>query len=616
MKKFSSVTLGVALFSTLLLIGSLFTVEKLVSHAAVANWQQGASIMSKSEGDWRSENFKQSVRNLKATGANYVSLIVPYFQSDINTSDIMAGANTPSDATLVDAINYIHSQGMKVMLKPHLDTFTSQWRGFINPRDRATWYQKYDAMLTHLGDIGKQTNVESFCIGTELITMATYRSNPDNTQEWIKMINDVRAHYNGQLTYSANWGPANYPFNDEKNYLGFWPNLDFIGLSAYFELHTPTTNYEDLRNAWDTYRKEQIEPLWNKYHKQIVFTEIGYRSLSGARNQPWNYGGGGSYNPQEQANLYDGLFKFWDSYSYMSGIHLWNWDSNPNAGGSGNIDFTPQNKPAQSIMLKWFNGSGSTNPGTTTGTTTATTTTSGGGSGGTGTSTSTTTPPQNPGPWNATISAQQGKASQQHTFTLSITNTNKLENILIDVEITNPSGARIFQKVFSGQTISSNSTPLSISWIPSEQGTYVVKGGVFTSDWSKTLHWDNEFGKIQVSQGDQNNNQPSAKVSPTVQTLNAEVNGTSATINGTVNAHGNRGTVWFEYGTNPHAPTFFEAWPWKAGARGVSGTNTNTLTVELKNLSSGTYYYRIVAENYIDGSIAKSVGNVMSFTIK
>jgi hypothetical protein len=419
MKKFGSVSLTIAIFSTLLLIGTtFFTVQKLVTDAAVVDWQQGVSIQSKSRDDFASESFKQSIQKLKNTGANSVSLIVQYYQHNLTSSQIIAGNETPSDEALISAINYIHSQGMQVMLKPHIDSFTGEWRAFINASDRDAWYASYSQMLNHLGDIGKQTNVEMIAVGSELISMAAYTENGANTQAWINIINSLRTHYSGKLTYSANWGGPGFP--DEKNHIGFWNNVDYIGFSAYFNLYANTNDYNALKSAWDLYRTRDIEPLYNQYKKPIIFTEVGYRSVTGAHNAPWDYARGGAYDPQEQANSYEALFRYWDQYPYIIGVQLWNWDSNPNAGGSGNTDYTPQNKPAEGVMTKWFAGGtvppppppppppvGTTTPpvGTTTppvGTTTPPV----------GTTTppvGTTTPPTNPGntiPTVATLPAQ------------------------------------------------------------------------------------------------------------------------------------------------------------------------------------------------------------------
>ncbi|MCL5667369.1 MAG: PA14 domain-containing protein [Patescibacteria group bacterium] len=323
--------------------------------AAANDWpQKGVSIRSAWNGDFASQSFKQSIDNLAATGANYVSLVFNYYQSNDYSTDIQPGADTPTDSALISAIDYIHSKGIKVMLKPHLDAYSGGWRANINPGDRATWFANYGNMINHYAQIAQAHNVESYCIGTELVDMSASSQNYSNTQYWIDMINGIRKIYSGQLTYSANWGPPG--FGDEKNHIDFWPYLDFVGVSAYFNLYSDNS-VSGLENAWNSYL-DDLQSLSQRTGKPIVLTEIGYKSVTNAHLQPWDYGYGGPPDQQEQANDYTALFDFWGRYSWVHGVHLWEWRSDPNAGGPNDTDYTPQHKTAQDVMASWFGANG------------------------------------------------------------------------------------------------------------------------------------------------------------------------------------------------------------------------------------------------------------------
>ncbi len=180
------------------------------ANAAVANWQQGQSIRPRWNTDFSSETFKQSMRNLQATGANYATLIIPYCQNDNNSTDIFNCADTPTDQSIKDAVAYVHSLGMKVMLKIHMESYYGGWRAFINPSNRDAWFTNYGAKLNNLATIAQQTGAEGMTIGAELISMSTYTSNPNNTQRWQTMISQIRQRYSGFLTYSANWGSGDF----------------------------------------------------------------------------------------------------------------------------------------------------------------------------------------------------------------------------------------------------------------------------------------------------------------------------------------------------------------------------------------------------------------------
>ena len=608
-KKFGPVSLGVAVLSTVLLIGScVFTVQKMVSNAAVADWQKGASIIPTSPDDFRTDTFKQSVQNLKATGANTVSLIIPYWQANDQASHIELAQNSPTDQSLISAINYIHSLGMQVMLKPHLDSGSGAWRATISPTDRDAWYGNYSAMLNHLGDIGKQTNVEIICIGTEMVYTATYTSNPDNTQRWITMINSLRTHFPGKLTYSSNWGPGGV--TDEKNHIGFWPNLDYIGISAYFNLNTPSTDYESLKNAWDTYRVSQIEPLYNQYKKPILFTELGYRSVPGSHNQPWNYSSPGNAYQQEQADDYTALFKYWDNYSYMVGVQFWNWSSDPNAGGINSNDYTPQHKLAENVMTTWFTGSGTVAISTSTPTTTPTTNPP------VITIPPTTKPDFISTPTNST-------ATVGDTITLSIPVTNRgsaINNAIVGVGIADANGKDAKQQFFGSQTFASGMTQsYSVEWTPQITGTYKIYVGVFDASWNRFYDGANvAYISVNAAGTTTVPTQPGdfKTAVPSATTLPARVNGTSAQISGDLNMNGGTGHVWFEYGIYPNDPNYNVAWPWHAAVKSVAGNVPSRLGFTLKNLPTHTtYYYRIVVENELS-AIVKTYGKIMSFRVE
>lgn len=117
---------------------------------------------------------------------------------------------------------------------------------------------------------------------------------------WVWLIDGVREHYAGPLTYAANF--------DQYHEIGFWQHLDVIGINAYFPLREHFLDQElgpqahqlegearaevlrpRLEAGWrkvfddiDTFRGEQnIEEL------PIVFTELGYTPRRDGTLAPW-----------------------------------------------------------------------------------------------------------------------------------------------------------------------------------------------------------------------------------------------------------------------------------------------------------------------------------------
>ena len=117
------------------------------------------------------------------------------------------------------------------------------------------WFNNYTKFITHYAKIARDEDVEFFCIGTEL-TFAVTR-----TDMWKnKVIPEVRNAYKGRIIYAANW--------DEYMKVGFWEDLDYAGIDAYFPLADKgTPKYEELKQGWRKWAKDIGE--WKKQSSPI-----------------------------------------------------------------------------------------------------------------------------------------------------------------------------------------------------------------------------------------------------------------------------------------------------------------------------------------------------------
>lgn len=473
---------------TLFLFGCFTIVHPAMG--AVSGWQKGVSIRPNYETDFGSTGFKQSIDNLAATKANYVTLIVPLYQDNPWTTTIYPGWNTPTDGSLISGISYVHSKGMKVNLKVHVDTYDGQWRAHINPGDRSAWFASYRTHLVKYAKMASAQGVSEMTIGAELINMSADDANGTNTTNWKKLIGEVRTLFSGKLTYSANWGGPGW--TDEKNRIKFWPDLDYIGVSAYYPLPTNEPNVSNFMKEWEKIDNADLRPLKDKYSKNLLFTEVGYRSLDWAHWAPFEFSGDGAYDPEEQRDLYDALYTYWNNKEYVSGVHWWEWSSNPAAGGYGNKDFTPQGKPAEAIMTKWHAGGTTPEPEPT--------------------------PTPTPGAqFSASASAQPSSVTvgQPTTITTHITNTGgAVSNTIVDVEVYNANGVQVHQTPYTNQNFATGEKKtFTTSWTPGETGMYTIKLGVFNNNWTVNYIWVDNAGTITVGQGQTPAPTPEAKYS-------------------------------------------------------------------------------------------------------
>jgi glycosyl hydrolase family 113 len=298
---------------------------------------------------------------LRDTGANWMGLLVTWYQQDAS-SNVIARHPDPNkdhtDARIRTAIRDAHSRGLQVMLKPHVDALNGQWRGDFNPSNPAAWFQSYTQFILHYAQIAQEEGVELYCMGTEFKTI----SGAANRDRWVAVINAIRGAYGGPLTYAAN---ATFPA-DEFTSVSFWDQLDIIGLDGYFTLtdqNNPTL--AQLISAWTSNRFGEnivaaVQNFASSRQKPVIFTEIGYKSTDGTNREPWNFGLSGAVDTAEQRDCYEAAFTVWSQQSsWMRGFFWWAWPVPPPAANDG--DYNPRSKPAESVLRTWQGPGGNPN---------------------------------------------------------------------------------------------------------------------------------------------------------------------------------------------------------------------------------------------------------------
>lgn len=312
-----------------------------------AGFQKGMGYVTWSETAYSTDSSDESLGQMKELGCNWVSVLVTWYQTNCWSGDIHKTKNTPTDESIRHAIQKAHELGMKVCLKPHLDLLDKSdgsWRGEIGclrEADWDKWFKKYTDYIMHYVRIASEEGVEMFCIGTELSNTATAKG-----YMWEDMIKKIRAEYPGLLIYAAHW--------DRYPDIRFWDKLDFIGINAYFPLtEKMKPSYEELLKGWEQWVPE-VEEFQKRIGKPVIFPEAGCNSANGAAIRPWEHIARSEVNIKLQEDYYRAVLKtFWEK-EWFYGLYWWYWGTNPHMGGKYNRGFTPQRKPAEDVIKKWY----------------------------------------------------------------------------------------------------------------------------------------------------------------------------------------------------------------------------------------------------------------------
>jgi hypothetical protein len=116
----------------------------------------------------------------------------------------------------------------------------------------------------------------------------------------------------------------------------------------------------------------------------------------------------------------------------------------------------------------------------------------------------TATPTQSAATWTATGSASKNSLRRGQSVTLRANvRSNQARSALVDIEVYNSSGQKVFQQWWDNQAFSANVTrTFSTSWtIPSNlpTGTYTLRIGVFAPGWVPMYIWNNGAATFTVT---------------------------------------------------------------------------------------------------------------------
>jgi hypothetical protein len=203
-------------------------------------------------------------------------------------------------------------------------------------------------MICHYAVIAQRLNVDLFVIGLEYEKTTRGRE-----RDWRRIIRSVRAFYKGPITYAAHG-------LDEAEKIDFWDSLDVIGINTYF----PLTNKKDpaldeLKLSWASYRTNLALLSRCNANKKILITEVGYSSVDGTAERPYEWFKNGSLvDEQEQADCYEAMFSELQQAPWLQGMFIWKYKigvtppENSREASEGYFVF--QNKRAEAVIQKYY----------------------------------------------------------------------------------------------------------------------------------------------------------------------------------------------------------------------------------------------------------------------
>jgi two-component system invasion response regulator UvrY len=295
-----------------------------------------------------------SLKELTAIGVNWISLVVIRGQETISSTTISHDTPaTATDAELLRVINGAHNLGMRVMLWPDIIVYNDLVEhcageigmDFTSEAQWQDWFTSYRDSINYYATFAQEAGVDLLCIGAGLGS-TTHRE-----ADWRQVIQEIRERYKGPITYSAlntaTWG---FPGSEEDR-IQWWDAVDYIGISAFYELtnkNDPTV--AELKAAWtDRGYMTLIENLSKRFNKEIIFTQIGYVDKDGNNKTPGNFNINTPTDSQEQADCYQAALEVLQGKQWFKGIFWWQWSAT-----LAQWPENPRGKPAEDILKKFY----------------------------------------------------------------------------------------------------------------------------------------------------------------------------------------------------------------------------------------------------------------------
>jgi len=292
-------------------------------------------------------SYKPLLAEVVALGATHVALVVPFYQTDGTSHDLALHTRySPTLSAVAEIVRAARRDDLQVMVFPIVRLAApraGEWRGTLAPKDRDAWFRRYGDLLGELAAVAGVTGARRLVIGSELSSLD---ASDADVERWRKLVERVRTVFDGHLVYSANW--------DHYQAARVFDLVDEEGISGYFNLRDPKGPADDaaLEAGW-RHARHEIEAWRGGRRRPFIFTELGYRSRTGASASPWDETPGGRPDPGEQRRAFAAFRKVWAGAPNLDGLYIWNWYG---YGGSGTIGYSPRGKPAETEVRALLQG--------------------------------------------------------------------------------------------------------------------------------------------------------------------------------------------------------------------------------------------------------------------
>ena len=250
----------------------------------------------------------------------------------------------PSDDVLRAVLDEAHARRLDAGVVPFVEVddpagIGHTWRGSVSLRGAplAEFFAAYRDYVVETAALAAPTATR-FSVGSELAALS---ADPAAGPHWTRLVDAARTAIRdvsgARLTYAANF--------DEAARVPFWPELDEIGVDAYFPLASarqargaarPTE--DTLVGGWDRALR-RLRDLSRRERKPVTIAEWGTVPLDLTTARPWDWRPSEVPDAAERANAYRALLRSLPGEGgWLTACDLWHWRLPGTEGSAYAID--------------------------------------------------------------------------------------------------------------------------------------------------------------------------------------------------------------------------------------------------------------------------------------
>src|SRR5438128_7044975 len=105
--------------------------------------QRGLVLPTWERNGYSSTDTAGALQGITSVGANWVQIVPTWYQATRTSSEIGPTDSSVTDDDIRQVIGLARAQGLKVLLKPHVDSADGTLRNRIEPNDPDAWFRSY-----------------------------------------------------------------------------------------------------------------------------------------------------------------------------------------------------------------------------------------------------------------------------------------------------------------------------------------------------------------------------------------------------------------------------------------------------------------------------------------